>query len=159
MIILGIDPGSRVTGYGIIEINGSKYSCINCGTLKVYENNFARQLAKIFHGVNELITTFNPQEMAIEKVFVKCNVDSALKLGQARGAAIVAAAHCNIPVFEYSPRQVKKAVVGYGAAAKPQVQHMMKILLRLSKEPSQDAADALAIAMCHSNMRVDYKQG
>lgn len=154
MIILGIDPGSRITGYGIIEVNGSRHTCLNCGTLRIHEDNFAMQLAKIFRGITELITTFQPQEMAIEKVFVKCNVDSALKLGQARGAAIVAAAHHDIPVFEYSPRQIKKAVVGYGAAAKNQIQHMMKILLRLSKEPSQDAADALAIAVCHSHTRV-----
>lgn len=152
-IILGIDPGSRVTGYGVINSVGAKQQCLAYGTLRIAKSNFAAQLHEIFCGMLGVIAEHLPDEVAIEQVFVQHNVSSALKLGQARGAAIVAVAQHKLPLFEYATRQVKQAVVGYGAAQKQQVQHMMKMLLRLKSEPPQDAADALAIAVCHANMR------
>ena len=149
--ILGIDPGSRFTGYGIIELNAGKSIWVNSGCIKVKADNLAEKLCIIAENINTLLDEFQPDEMAIEKVFVGRNVDSALKLGQARGAAITAVALRKIPVSEYTPSQIKKAVVGKGNATKIQVQHMMVSLLGLSKAPQEDAADALAIALCHAH--------
>jgi len=149
--ILGIDPGSRFTGYGIIELNAGKSIWVNSGCIKVKADNLAEKLCIIADSLNILLDEFQPDEMAIEKVFVSHNVDSALKLGQARGAAITAVALRKIPVSEYTPTQIKKAVVGKGNATKVQVQHMMVNLLGLSKAPQEDAADALAIALCHAH--------
>ena len=152
-VILGIDPGSRITGYGVICSKGSKIEHIANGCLKVGDGELADRLSKIYAGLSEVIEIHQPIEMAIEKVFMAKNADSALKLGQARGVAIVASSNRNIPVAEYSARQVKQAVVGRGAADKKQVQHMVAALLRLDHTPGEDAADALAIAICHANTR------
>lgn len=153
-IILGIDPGSRITGYGIINSAGSKQQYIASGCIRINEDNFAAKLQKIFTSICEIIKLHQPQEAAIEQVFVHANVNSALKLGQARGAAIVAIAHQGlIDVAEYSARQVKLAVVGYGNAEKAQVQRMIQMMLGLKALPQADEADALAIAICHANSR------
>ncbi len=149
--ILGIDPGSRFTGYGIIELTAGKSIWLNSGCIRVEADNLADKLCIIAEGLNALLDEFQPDEMAIEKVFVSRNVDSALKLGQARGAAISTVALRKIPVSEYTPTQIKKAVVGKGNAAKTQVQHMVVNLLGLSRAPQEDAADALAIALCHAH--------
>ncbi|MBU0744990.1 MAG: crossover junction endodeoxyribonuclease RuvC [Gammaproteobacteria bacterium] len=156
-IILGIDPGSNITGYGIIDAIGNKYNYLASGHIKTTKNNLSVQLQEIFAGIFELVKQYHPSEAAVEQVFMHANVSSALKLGQARGVAIVAAAQENIPVAEYSARQVKQAVVGYGNAEKSQVQHMVKLLLHLKHDPQADEADALAIAICHANSRSGYK--
>ena len=149
--ILGIDPGSRFTGYGIIELKAGRSIWVNSGCIRVKGDSLAEKLCIISEGLNILLDEFQPDEMAIEKVFVSRNVDSALKLGQARGAAISTVALRKIPVSEYTPTQIKKAVVGKGNAAKTQVQHMVVNLLGLSRAPQEDAADALAIALCHAH--------
>ncbi|MEX2474861.1 crossover junction endodeoxyribonuclease RuvC [Marinobacter sp.] len=151
-IILGVDPGSRITGYGVIRAEGRHIDYIDSGCIRVGDKPMAERLQSIFHGLATLIGEYRPQEFAIEQVFMARNPDSALKLGQARGAAIVAAANSGLPVHEYSARQVKQAVVGKGGADKSQVQHMVQVLLALSRKPQADAADALAIALCHAHM-------
>lgn len=150
-IILGIDPGSRITGYGVISQQGQKLTYVGSGCIRVEADNLADKLHIIFNGVGEVIRQFKPQLFAIEQVFMARNPDSALKLGQARGAAIVAATTNNLPVAEYSARQIKQAVVGTGSADKTQVQLMVKTLLKLPGTPQADAADALAVAMCHAH--------
>ena len=149
-IIIGIDPGSRLTGYGVIRSEGNKNTYLACGTLQLTGQNPGERLQKIYTGIIEIVQHFQPQEAAIEQVFMHQNPGSALKLGQARGAAIVA---LGMPVAEYSARQVKQSVVGFGAAKKEQVQHMVKTLLNLTQALQADAADALAIALCHSHTR------
>jgi crossover junction endodeoxyribonuclease RuvC len=151
--ILGIDPGSINTGYGIIESKGNHTKHVENGVIKIKGETLADKLKIINVEITAIIKKFQPDEIAIEKVFVHRNADSALKLGQARGAAITACTMHDIPLFEYSANQVKKACVGKGHAAKEQVQHMIKILLCLEKIPLTDAADALAIAICHANTR------
>jgi crossover junction endodeoxyribonuclease RuvC len=150
-IILGIDPGSRFTGYGVIEHQGSKFRYLGSGCIKLGEHDFPTRLKMIYQGVSQLIEQFNPTSFAIEQVFMAHNPDSALKLGQARGAAIVASTMQDVPVHEYSARQVKQAVVGTGGAQKVQVQEMVKRILKLPGTPQADAADALAIAICHAH--------
>ena len=149
-IIIGIDPGSRITGYGIIWSQGSKQGYIAFGQIKTDNDSLNFRLYQIEQELRDLILIYRPQEAAIEQVFTFHNHQSALKLGQARGAALVATAACALPVAEYSARQIKQAVVGYGAATKAQVQQMVHLLLQLEKAPSADAADALAIALCHA---------
>jgi len=151
-IILGVDPGSRITGYGIIRVEGRTTEYLDSGCIRVGEKPWAERLQTIFHSLALLIGEYRPEEFAIEQVFMARNPDSALKLGQARGAAIVSAANSGLPVHEYSARQVKQAVVGNGGADKAQVQHMVQALLKLSRKPQADAADALAIALCHAHM-------
>lgn len=151
--ILGIDPGSRVTGYGIIDVQGADTLHVASGSLHLGSGAMAERLGSIFRELSAIVTHYEPQEMAIEKVFVHRNVDSALKLGQARGAAICAAFNGALTVSEYSPSEIKLAVVGRGAAAKEQVQHMVRALLRLPVPPQADEADALAVALCHSHTR------
>ena len=149
--IIGIDPGSRITGYGIIDKLGSGLGFVACGTIRAErEQDFSHRLLVIFNGLSEIITQHQPEIAAIEELFVAHNVRSALKLGQARGAAVVAAMQQGLPVHGYPPRQVKQAVTGYGHAEKEQVQHMIQALLELSGPPSSDAADALAVAVCHA---------
>ncbi|NTS78118.1 crossover junction endodeoxyribonuclease RuvC [Catenovulum sp. SM1970] len=150
-IILAIDPGSRTTGYGVVKKRGHNFDYLGSGCIRLGDAELPARLKMIFDGVSELIKQFQPSEFAIEQVFVAHNVGGALKLGQARGAAIVAAVNANLPVAEYSARQVKQAVVGTGGADKSQVQHMVQSILKLSKSPQADAADALAIAMCHGH--------
>ncbi|HEV8078957.1 MAG TPA: crossover junction endodeoxyribonuclease RuvC [Marinobacter sp.] len=151
-IILGVDPGSRITGYGIIRVEGRHTEYIDSGCIRVGDKPMAERLRVIFQSLVTLIAEFRPEEFAIEQVFMARNPDSALKLGQARGVAIVAAATNGLEVHEYSARQVKQAVVGSGSAVKAQVQHMVQVLLSLSRKPQEDAADALAIALCHAHM-------
>ncbi len=151
--ILGIDPGSRLTGYGIISSDGQKLQHVAHGVIPVQGANLAEQLAIIFQQISAVIDEHQPHEAAIEQVFMAKNPQSALKLGQARGAAIVAMANCSLPVTEYSARFIKKAIVGFGAAAKDQMQYMVKLLLSLNQAPAVDAADALAVAICHAQSR------
>jgi crossover junction endodeoxyribonuclease RuvC len=150
-LILGIDPGSRKTGFGIINVLGSKTDYVTSGVIRIPEIELPERLKIIFDSLTQIINQYCPQEMAIEHVFMAKNPGSALKLGQARGAAIVAAVTQNIPVNEYEARKIKQSVVGNGAADKMQVQHMVKTLLRLPAYPQEDAADALAVALCHAN--------
>ncbi|MBC8653702.1 crossover junction endodeoxyribonuclease RuvC, partial [Providencia vermicola] len=134
-IILGIDPGSRVTGYGVIRQQGRQLLYLGSGCIRTQVDDLPSRLQRIYAGVSEIITQYQPDILSIEQVFMAKNADSALKLGQARGVAIVAAANANIPVFEYAARQVKQTVVGTGAAEKSQVQHMVKSILKLSANP------------------------
>jgi crossover junction endodeoxyribonuclease RuvC len=156
-IVLGIDPGSRITGYGVVQLHAGKLTYLGSGCIKLARAGgstdiaLATRLKMIHDGVQELVQQFQPTEFAIEQVFLSRNPDSALKLGQARGAAIVAAALCELPVYEYAARAIKQAVVGSGGAAKEQVQHMVKHMLKLPRIPQADAADALAVAICHLN--------
>lgn len=152
-IILGIDPGSRTTGYGVIQVVGRHSEYLGSGCIRAAQPNdcLADRLDKIFRGVCELIKQFQPNYFAIEQVFMAKNPDSALKLGHARGAAMVAATGAGLSVAEYSARQIKQSVVGTGAADKTQVQHMVTAILKLPATPQADAADALAVALCHSH--------
>jgi crossover junction endodeoxyribonuclease RuvC len=152
MIILGIDPGLRTTGFGVIEKQGSKLRYIASGTIKTgLEGALPPRLKIILDGVREIVATYQPACAAIEKVFVNVNPQSTLLLGQARGAAISALVGADLEVAEYSPTQIKQAVVGTGKAAKPQVQDMVSRLLTLPGLPGSDAADALGVAICHAN--------
>jgi len=150
--ILGLDPGSRRTGFGFIDCRGSEYVHVANGCINCVEDTMASRLRRIFEGVQALIEHHRPDEIAVERVFVNRNVDSALKLGQARGAAL-SAIPPDSPVFEYAPRAVKAAVVGSGAADKRQVAHMMSVLLNIEQTITSDASDALAIALCHAQNR------
>ncbi len=152
-IILGIDPGSRITGYGIIKEEPCRLHYIDSGCIRTSEGTLSQRLLQIFDGICQLMDDYMPNEVAIEQVFMHQNPSSALKLGHARGVAMVAVASHRITVNEYSARAVKQSVVGYGAAQKEQVKHMVINLLMLTSAPQNDAADALAIAICHSHMR------
>jgi crossover junction endodeoxyribonuclease RuvC len=149
--IIGIDPGSRSTGFGVIDSDGLRHSYVASGFIKISGDELSERLGMIFHEISLVIDKWQPQSMAVEQVFVNKNVDSALKLGQARGAAICAGINAKLGIGEYTPRAVKKAVVGHGAAEKQQIQQMMKILLKLDFVPQTDEADGLAIALCHAN--------
>ncbi len=149
--IIGIDPGSRITGYGVIDSDGRHSIHIASGCIRLKQDELPQRLGVIFHEIAELIKIHCPVEMAIEEVFVSKNASSALKLGQARGAAICAGVAANLPVGEYAPRTIKQAVVGSGAADKDQVQHMVKRLLNLSCDLSTDQSDALAVALSHAH--------
>ena len=150
-LILGIDPGSRRTGFGIIDAVGAKTSYVTSGIIRLPEDALPARLKIIFQGVEELIEEHKPQLMAVEDVFFARDPRAALRLGQARGAAIVAGVMAELPVAEYSARTVKQAVVGTGSATKEQVQHMVMRLLKLPAAPQEDAADALAVAICHAH--------
>jgi crossover junction endodeoxyribonuclease RuvC len=150
-LILGIDPGSRKTGFGIINSLGARADYITSGVIRIPETALAERLRLIFDSITDIIREYSPQEMAIEQVFMAKSAGSALKLGQARGAAIVAAASQDLPVSEYEARKVKQSVAGTGGADKLQVQFMIKTLLKLPDIPQEDAADALAVALCHAN--------
>ena len=152
MIILGIDPGLRTTGFGVIEKHGNKLRYIASGTVKTgSEGELPPRLKIILQGVSEIVGTYQPDCAAIEKVFVNVNPQSTLLLGQARGAAICALVHADLSVAEYTALQVKQAVTGHGKAAKEQVQEMVSRLLSLPGLPGTDAADALGVAICHAN--------
>ncbi len=157
-IILGIDPGSRVTGYGVIRQVGRQLSYLGSGCIRTKVDDLPSRLKLIYAGVTEIITQFQPDYFAIEQVFMAKNADSALKLGQARGVAIVAAVNQELPVFEYAARQVKQTVVGIGSAEKSEVQHMVRTLLKLPANPQADAADALAIAITHCHVSQNAMQ-
>jgi len=150
--VLGLDPGSRRTGFGVIECRGGQLVAVAHGCLNLAAAAPAARLRMIFEGLQELMSQHHPAEVAVERVFVSRNADSALKLGQARGAALCAVP-AGVPVFEYAPRAIKLAVVGSGAAEKFQVAHMIRTLLALSERPGADAADALAVAVCHAHAR------
>ncbi|MCF7970918.1 MAG: crossover junction endodeoxyribonuclease RuvC [Methylococcaceae bacterium] len=151
--ILGIDPGSRLTGFGVIDETATGYKYVASGCLRIKGDDFPLRLKQIFAGISDVVEEYQPTEMAIEQVFMHKNADSALKLGQARGAAICAVQLFDIPVFEYAARQVKLAIVGKGSADKLQVQHMVKVLLSITGELQIDASDALGISLCHSNFQ------
>ena len=151
--ILGIDPGSRITGYAVIEGDGNSHVHVTHGCIKTKQDNFPARLGEIFAGIASVISEFAPDEVAIEDVFVSKNASSALKLGQARGAAICAAVQAGCSVFEYTPRAVKQSIVGKGSAEKEQVQHMVKIMLNLKDKIQIDASDALGIALTHAHIR------
>mgnify|MGYP002664023375 FL=1 len=152
MRILGIDPGSRITGYGVITACGHELGFIACGTIRTGgEADFSRRLLTIFRDLCEVIETHQPEVAAVEDIFISSNPRSALKLGHARGAAVVAAQHSGLSIVDYTPRRVKQCVAGYGQAEKSQVQAMVRTLLALDSPPSQDAADALAVAICHAH--------
>jgi len=151
--ILGLDPGSQRTGFAVIETNGPKVAYLVSGAIKAGGDSLAERLQDIFVGVDRLTNEFKPDEVAIERVFMHRNADSALKLGQARGAALSATFAVRPRVFEYAAREVKLAVVGTGGAHKDQVQLMVKRLLNIAGPLAEDAADALAIALCHAHSR------
>jgi len=154
MRILGVDPGSLATGYGLIQMDGPKLLHVSHGVIRPPASKaLAEKLLIIFQKLSEIIQQHSPQALAIEKVFVAKNAASALKLCHARGVAMMAGAQHQIPVFEYSALQVKSAVVGYGKADKKQVQHMTRMLLKLPAAAQLDASDALAVAICHGNSR------
>jgi len=156
--ILGIDPGSRVTGFAIIDHNKQKSQHITSGCIRTEGADFPQRLGIIFQDISTIINQYQPTEMSIEQVFMAKNAGAALKLGQAKGAAICAAINANLAVYEYAPRLVKQAVVGKGSADKQQVQQMVKILLNLQGNLLLDQSDAIAIALCHAHSRAFFKQ-
>ena len=149
--ILGIDPGSHITGYGIIDVQGPRSRYVSSGCIRLQAQPMPERLRVIYESLVELIAEYVPEEMAVEQVFMHRNADSALKLGHARGVAICAGVVSELPVAEYAPRTIKQAVVGHGGATKEQVQHMVCALLELAARPQADAADALAVALCHGH--------
>ena len=151
--ILGIDPGSRITGFGVLDFDNDQAYYVASGSVRSIEGDFSARLRLIFRSVAEIVREYRPDAVVIESIFVHRNAMSALKLGQARSAALCATFGLDIAVFEYAPREIKQAVVGSGAATKAQVQHMVVSLLQLQGEPSPDAADALAAALCHGHQR------
>ncbi len=151
--ILGIDPGSRLTGFGVLDFESDRASYVASGTVQSIDGEFPDRLKRIFESVVEIVSQYRPDVVAIESVFVHKNAGSALKLGHARSAAICATFESDAEIFEYAPREIKQAVVGNGSATKVQVQHMVVSLLGLDGTPSADAADALATALCHGHRR------
>ena len=151
--ILGIDPGSRLTGFGVIDFDGDRALYVTSGTVKSIDGAFADRLRQIFESIGGIVDEFRPDIVAVESVFMHKNAGSALKLGHARSAAICATFAHGVEVHEYAPRAIKQAVVGTGAATKEQVQHMVVSILTLDGPPSEDAADALAAALCHGHQR------
>ncbi len=153
-VILGLDPGSRITGYGVIKVTDNRQEYVTSGCIRTnLKESLSARLDVIFQEVTQIVAEYIPTELAIEQIFMARNAASALKLGQARGAAIVAAVNQGIPVYEYEARKIKQAVVGNGASTKAQIQHMVTALLKLPDKPQSDAADALAVAICHVNTR------
>jgi crossover junction endodeoxyribonuclease RuvC len=152
MLVLGVDPGSLVTGYGLIEKKENTLIYIASGTIS-FPNSlpFSKRIHKIYVSLLEVIQTYHPEEMSIEDIFFAKNVKSALKIGHARGAALIAAIQGNLRIFEYTPLQIKQSVVGYGRATKEQVRSMVKLILKINKHLPLDISDALAIAICHHN--------
>lgn len=151
--ILGVDPGSRVTGYGVIEVQGGRQRCIVHDVIRLPEAPLEQRLLRLQSALRAVIAEHRPDEVAMEQVFVRRNVASALVLGQARGAALVAVAEAGLPLHEYAPASIKQAVAGSGRAEKPQIQKMVRMLLNLPAAPAEDAADALACALCHAHGR------
>ena len=151
--ILGIDPGSRTTGFGVLDFVDDRAAYVASGSVRSVEGDFAARLRLIFRSVAEIAAEYRPDAIVIESIFVHRNAMSALKLGQARSAALCATFGLDVTVYEYAPREIKQAVVGNGAATKEQVQHMVVALLQLQGTPSPDAADALAAALCHGHQR------
>lgn len=152
MLILGIDPGSRTTGYGVVEMREGRSRWIASGCIRLQGAALAERLCSLLEGLEQVLETHAPDVVAVEQVFMHRNADSALKLGQARGAAVGLVARRGLPVYEYTPAQIKKTIVGRGNAAKAQVQHMICAMLGLDRAPQEDAADALAVALCHAHL-------
>lgn len=150
--ILGIDPGSVTTGFAVIEARGNRLKHLDSGPIRAGQGDFPDRLRRIYEGIVTVVERHDPTDVAIEKVFVARNPDSAIKLGQARGAAICGALQAALPVHEYSPSEIKQAVVGGGRAAKEQVQHMVAMLLGIREALQADQADAMAVAVCHAHM-------
>ncbi len=150
--ILGIDPGSRITGYGIVDLEGRSTTAVEWGSVRTAGEHSDR-LKTIFDALDGLVRTFVPDEVAVERVFMHRNADSALKLGQARAAALCGTFSAEIPIYEYSARHIKKAIAGRGSAEKSQVELMVRTILGLRQELESDAADALAAALCHAHER------
>src|SRR6478735_1799952 len=150
--ILGIDPGSQITGFGVVEAAGNRTTAVEWGSIRS-EGEHSERLRNIFHTLGRIVRELKPTEIAIERVFLHRNADSALKLGQARAAAICATFESDVPIYEYSARHIKQAVVGNGGADKEQVQHMVQLILGMQERAAPDAADALAAAICHVNRR------
>lgn len=153
MLILGVDPGSRLTGYGIINAVGNRLVYVDCGCIRLGNGSHPERLQTLFRELGTVIDRHCPQQCAVEDVFVGKSASSALKLGQARGSAMVACLDRDLPLSEYPARKVKQAVTGNGNASKEQVQHMVRVLLGLQGELQEDAGDALAVAICHANTR------
>ncbi|NOQ96443.1 MAG: crossover junction endodeoxyribonuclease RuvC [Desulfobacterales bacterium] len=152
MLVLGVDPGSLVTGYGLVKKEGGTLGYVAGGKISFpHPWPFHQRIHRIFSSLVEIIETYHPEEMSIEDIFFAKNVKSALKIGHVRGAAMVAAVQCGVKVFEYTPLQIKQSVVGYGRATKEQVRSMVKLLLKLDTQFSLDTSDALAVAICHHN--------
>lgn len=151
--VLGIDPGSRITGYGIVDVTGTRVRHVECGCLQVRGDDLGERLRQIHDGVRAIVERLGPVEVAAEKVFVHRNAAAAIKLGQARGAALAAGVCAGLALFEYSPNEIKQAITGRGHAEKQQIQHMVRVLLALERAPPSDAADALAVAICHGHVR------
>lgn len=149
--ILGIDPGSRITGYGVIESDGKKSIHIASGCIRLGQGELPERLGEIYRVVTQVITDYAPTEMAVEEVFVSKNPSSALKLGHARGAAVCAGVMAGLKISEYTPRRIKQTVVGTGAADKEQVQHMTKLILHIKEKMTADQSDALAVAITHAH--------
>ena len=152
MIVLGVDPGSRVTGYGIVEKRNNKILHIHSGLIRSAQKiPFYERIHTIYQSMIRIMEQYRPHELAIEDMFYAKNVQSSLKLGHARGAVLIAAVQCGLRIFEYTPLEIKKSVVGYGRASKEQVRDMVRIILNVKKNLSLDTADALASAICHLN--------
>ena len=151
--IIGVDPGSRSTGYGVVDAVGTRLVHVASGHVRAGDGDWPGRLRRIFEELGGTLDAHAPQEFAIEKVFMHRNPASALKLGQARGVAILAAAMRSLPVHEYSPNEVKQAVTGKGHGSKEQIQYMTRIILALGEPPQSDQADALAVAICHAHLR------
>ncbi|MEG1497104.1 MAG: crossover junction endodeoxyribonuclease RuvC [Clostridiales bacterium] len=151
MVILGIDPGTAICGYGVVEKVNYKFNLVDYGVVNTpCGMPLEDRLVRIYDGITELIKKYKPEEMAVEELFFNNNAKTALSVGHARGVVLLAGAHCHVPIYEYTPLQVKQGIVGYGRADKKQVQFMVKTILNMKEIPKpDDAADALAIAMCH----------
>lgn len=158
MRVLGIDPGSRITGFGVVNVlRNGVLQYVGSGAVRTGKGELADRLKLVYDGIVEIIDRYQPTVVVVEKVFMARNADSALKLGQARGAAICAGANRGLMIAEYTALQIKRAVVGRGHAEKTQVQHMVRALLTLSGTPQSDAADALACAICHAHHAVGVR--
>lgn len=152
MLVLGVDPGSRITGYGLVEKKNNALTCIHFGLIRSNSKTpFYERIHNIFQSMVDIMGHYRPEEMAIEDLFYAKNIQSSLKLGHARGAALIAAVQHDLPIFEYTPLEIKKSVVGYGRATKEQVRSMVQVILQLKDNLPLDASDALATAICHSN--------
>lgn len=152
MRVLGVDPGSRITGYGLVEEKSREIFLIQAGLIRLPQTMpFHKRIYRIFEAINDILKRYEPLELAIEDLFFAKNARSSLKLGHARGAAMIAAGQQDIPVFEYTPLEIKKSVVGYGRADKEQVRSMVRMMLKIKKPLPLDASDALAAAICHIN--------
>ncbi len=160
MIIFGVDPGTNITGFGVIKQTGNNFALVKNGLIKLHsKKSLSEKLVIIYDEIKDLLNLYKPDEFAIETAFYGKNVQSAMKIGYARGAAILAAAHCKIPMSEYSPREIKKSIVGRGAASKEQVLFMIKTLLAAKEiKMKYDESDALAVALCHAFRMGNYKK-